>query len=75
MKAIQITLDERLIEQLDRDPDVVERGRSAVIREAVRIHLKRRREAGIDDAYRRGYAKTPPAEFAGWGDEGSWPDE
>ena len=34
MKAIQVTFDEALLERLDRHPEVRERGRSAVLREA-----------------------------------------
>ena len=40
MKAIQITMDEALLEALDATSDVQERGRSAVLREAAVAYLE-----------------------------------
>jgi metal-responsive CopG/Arc/MetJ family transcriptional regulator len=70
MKPVQITMDEALIEALDRDPDVVERGRSAVVREAVKAYLARRRDETIADAYRRGYEQHRATEFDDWSAQG-----
>jgi len=77
MKAIQITVDDELLERLDSDPEVKELGRSAVFRRAVDAYLRQRRKKQIADAYRRGYAKSPGLgpEWSGWADEGVWPDE
>jgi metal-responsive CopG/Arc/MetJ family transcriptional regulator len=55
MKAIQITMDESLLARLDADEEVRRLGRSAVLRRAVEEYLRRRRAAGIADAYRRAY--------------------
>ena len=41
MKSIGVTFDEALLEQLDQQPEVRERGRSAVLREAVADYLAR----------------------------------
>ena len=76
MKAIQITIDDRLLARLDADPEVKRLGRSAVFRRAVEAYLSRTRRRTIADAYRRAYG-TPPAsddEFDGWEDEGVWPE-
>jgi metal-responsive CopG/Arc/MetJ family transcriptional regulator len=76
MKAIQITFDERLLEKLDRDEEVQQKGRSAVIRHAVADYLRKKRRATIADAYRRAYGQRPAeSDFGGWADEGVWPDE
>lgn len=75
MKPVQITMDEALIDALDRDPHVVERGRSAVVREAVKAYLARRRDETIADAYRRGYEESPATEFADWAAQGVWPEK
>ena len=75
MKAVQITMDQALIDALDRDPEVAERGRSAVVREAVKAYLTRRRDEMIADAYRRGYGETPATEFADWAAQGVWPEK
>ncbi|MEX1130314.1 MAG: hypothetical protein WEB50_17205 [Vicinamibacterales bacterium] len=68
-------MDEALIDALDRDPHVVERGRSAVVREAVKAYLARRRDETIADAYRRGYEESPATEFADWAAQGVWPEK
>ena len=75
MKAVQITMDEALIDALDRDPQVAERGRSAVVREAVKVYLARRRDETIASAYRRGYTENPATEFDDWAAQGVWPEK
>jgi metal-responsive CopG/Arc/MetJ family transcriptional regulator len=72
MKAIQITLDERLLAKLDTDEEVKRDGRSAVIRRAVFEHLRRKRRSSIAAAYRRAYGKGANQELQGWADEGAW---
>jgi metal-responsive CopG/Arc/MetJ family transcriptional regulator len=75
MKAIQITLDEELLERLDGDEEVRRDGRSAVLRRAAELYLRQRRDDAIAAAYRRGYAEAGGIgpEFDGWSSEGSWP--
>jgi len=77
MKAIQITVDDRLLARLDRDPEVKRDGRSAVFRRAVDAYLRERRKRRIDAAYRRAYAKDRGLgpEWEGWAEEGVWPGE
>ena len=75
MKAIQVTIDEGLLEALDRDPEVRAKGRSAVLRGAVADYLRRSRRAALAEAYRRGYGKDGASDLQGWSDEGTWPDE
>jgi hypothetical protein len=50
-------------------------GRSEVMRRAVASYLRRKRSDSISEAYARAYRDRPglDGEFAGWGDEGSWP--
>ena len=75
MKAIQVSFDEKLLDQLDADPEVKKVGRSEVMRRAVASYLRLRRSNSISEAYTRAYGDRPglDGEFAGWGDEGSWP--
>ena len=77
MRAIQITFDEALLERLDRNPAVRERGRSAVLREAAIEYLKRQDAEEIARRYRAGYCDTSSLddEFEGWAGEGAWPEE
>ena len=80
MKAIQVSIDEGLLTQLDADAEVKKDGRSAVFRRAVRAYLKHRRAEEIREQYQRAYGPEPgskPAlgdEFSGWQDQGSWPE-
>jgi predicted transcriptional regulator len=77
MKAIQVMFDEDLLERLDEDEEVRQRGRSAVLREAAADYLERRRMANITSKYREAYADGPALgeDFEGWEKEGKWPSE
>ena len=77
MKAIQVTFDEALLEQLDSLPSVKQRGRSAVLSDAVIDYLRRHEEAEIDRSYAKGYGETGSvgSEFRGWDREGVWPQD
>ena len=76
MKAIQVTFDEDLLERLDRQPSVQERGRSAVLRQAAIEYLRRQEAATITARYQAGYSGAPRIddELEGWGSEGAWPE-
>jgi hypothetical protein len=74
MKPIQVTFDERLLKELDADPEVKRDGRSLVLRRAAYEYLRRKRRTAIAEAYRRAYGKKPLPEFEGWTGEGAWPE-
>ena len=71
MKTVRITLDEALIDRLDRHPAVRERGRPAVLREAVEEYLELRDAEEIARRYRAGYLDTSTLddELEGWAGE------
>jgi metal-responsive CopG/Arc/MetJ family transcriptional regulator len=77
MKAIQVSIDEELLQRLDADPDVRRDGRSAVLRRAVSAYLKQRREQRIAEAYRQAYGEQRGIgpEFDGWEEQGQWPED
>lgn len=77
MKAIQVTLAEDLLARLDRDEEVRRDGRSAVLRRAAELYLRKQRASAIASAYARAYGRGPGpgAEFEGWEKEGVWPGE
>ena len=60
MKPIQVTFDDALLERLDRNPTVRERGRSAVLREAAADFLARKDAEEIDRRYAAGYGGGVP---------------
>jgi metal-responsive CopG/Arc/MetJ family transcriptional regulator len=77
MKAIQVMLDERLLERLDATKEVQKEGRSAVLRRAVEAYLRQHARASITAQYQTAYrgGQGLGKEFAGWEDQGAWPDE
>jgi metal-responsive CopG/Arc/MetJ family transcriptional regulator len=75
MKPVQVSFDDRLLEQLDADDEVRRLGRSAVLRRAVEMYLDHRRRSRIVAAYKAAYADAgTPADLSGWEDEGEWPE-
>jgi metal-responsive CopG/Arc/MetJ family transcriptional regulator len=77
MKAVQFTIEEELLQQIDRDPETKRAGRSAFLRQAAREYLARRRQRSIRDAYRRGYGQKPVEadEFGPLMAGQTWPEE
>ena len=77
MKTIQVTLDESLLAELYGNADVARHGRSAVIRRAIAEYLSRRRTMEIRGRYEAAYGGGGDLgpEFAGWEEQGAWPDE
>lgn len=77
MKAIQITVDEKLLARLDADEEVRRSGRSAVLRRAAEEYLRRRRKFAIARQYAAAYGakRDIGSEFSGWENEGSWPEQ
>lgn len=77
-KPVQISLDEDLLHQIDARPEVKERGRSAFIREAIRLYLRAEERLAVDElivrAY-RGEADELLAEIADLMETQVWPDE
>lgn len=75
MRAIQITVDERLLAELDASEEVQREGRSAVLRRAATEYLARRHREHIAESYARAYRDQAGLgeELAGWEDQGQWP--
>ena len=77
MKAIQITFEEDLLNDLDADEKVKAIGRSALLRQLAREYLRRERERRIDEQYARAYGDNggDDPEWTAWEKEGDWPPE
>lgn len=77
MKVVQFTIDEELLRQVDRDPEVKAAGRSAFLRRAIREYLAQRRNQSIRDRYRSGYGEHPvePDEFGPLIEAQAWPED
>ena len=77
MISIQISFDEALLRRLDARPEVRDRGRSAVFREAVADFLERKEREEVARSYAEGYKGYGGSldDFEGWEDEGVWTED
>jgi metal-responsive CopG/Arc/MetJ family transcriptional regulator len=74
MKTVQMTLDEDLVEEVDRAAQALGTTRSAFTRDALRHALARVRERELEEKHRAGYARHPvrEGEFDVWEEEQVW---
>jgi metal-responsive CopG/Arc/MetJ family transcriptional regulator len=74
VKTIQMTIDEPLLEEVDRTIRDLEMTRSAFIRQALQLALRRHRIAEMERRHAEGYARHPvqPGEFDVWEAEQVW---
>jgi metal-responsive CopG/Arc/MetJ family transcriptional regulator len=74
MKTVQMTLDEDLIEQVDRAARKIGTSRSAFARAALRSALARVQELELERRQRAGYKKRPVrrGEFDRWEAQQVW---
>ena len=75
MEAVQIVLDEKLLQATDRVARRTKRNRSALVRDALREHLLRLEVRAREERDREGYSKRPQAkdESRPWEAEAAWP--
>jgi len=74
MKTVQMTLDENLVEAVDRAARKLGKSRSAFTRDALREALARERLRNLERRHRHGYARQPVqvGEFDAWESEQVW---
>lgn len=77
MRTIQMTLDDNLVEAVDRVSKELRTSRSAFARKALREALARYKLEQLEHKHRRGYERHPVAtnEFSVWESEQAWGDE
>jgi metal-responsive CopG/Arc/MetJ family transcriptional regulator len=77
METIQIVLDKPLLEATDRAARRVKVNRSALVRQALREHLRKLEILALEERDRAGYAKLPvdDDEAGLWQAEAAWPPE
>jgi metal-responsive CopG/Arc/MetJ family transcriptional regulator len=77
METIQIVLDKRLLHATDQAARRTKRNRSALVRDALREHLRRLEVRAKEERDREGYSKQPRAhdESLVWEAEATWPAE
>lgn len=76
MKTIQMTLDDELVERVDRVVKKLHSNRSAFTRDALRVALEKYTALQLEQQHRQGYSKKPVGsdEFRVWEDEQEWGD-
>lgn len=76
MKTVQMTLDEDLIERVDRAARRLKTTRSAFTREALNEALNHITTVQREAKHRRGYEAKPEGkdEFSDWAAEQVWPE-
>jgi len=77
MITIQVVLEDALLEATDRAVRRLKVNRSALIRDALREHLRRLSVVEKERRDREGYARHPMArdEFGVWDKVTAWPDD
>lgn len=77
MRTVQMTLDDTLIDAVDRVAKELNTNRSAFTRKALQDALVRYKLEQQEIKHRRGYEKDPvsPDEFSVWQAEQAWGDE
>lgn len=80
MKTVQMTLDERLVVEIDKAVRRLGTTRSAFARRALRDALDKLHTVELERRHREGYQKKPvrrgefdvPASHLAWGDDEAW---
>ena len=77
METIQLVLDKKLLVATNRAARRANRNRSALIRDALREHLRRLEIQALEKLDREGYSRQPQEkqEWLGWEREARWPRE
>lgn len=77
MKTVQMTLDEDLVETIDKIVKELKTTRSAFARKALREAIQRIHTERQEERHRRGYEQNPvqDEEFSVWEEEQDWGDE
>jgi metal-responsive CopG/Arc/MetJ family transcriptional regulator len=77
METVQIVLDKKLLQATDRAARRTKRNRSALVRDALREHLRRLEVCVLEERDLQGYSKQAQAngESHLWEAEAAWPAE
>jgi hypothetical protein len=77
MQIIQIVLDKKLLQAADQAAKRTRRNRSALVRDALREHLRRLELRASEERDCQGYSQHPATDTEAWGweSEATWPQE
>jgi metal-responsive CopG/Arc/MetJ family transcriptional regulator len=75
METIQIVIDSKLLQAADRAARRTKLNRSALVRAALREHLRTLEIRSLEERDRQGYERVPQDEAGGaWESEAAWPE-
>ncbi len=80
MQIVQIVLDKKLLHATDHAAKRTRQNRSALVRDALREHLRRLELRASEERDRQGYSRRlqtdaqADAETRGWESEAMWPE-
>jgi metal-responsive CopG/Arc/MetJ family transcriptional regulator len=77
METIQVVLDQTLLKATDTAAQRQKMNRSALIRQALREHLKRLHVLDLEKRDRRGYQAQPQCveDYLPWQETAAWPED
>jgi len=77
MQIVQIVLDKKLLYAADQAAKRTQQNRSALVRDALREHLRRLELQASEERDRQGYSRQSQADTVthGWESEATWPEE
>ncbi len=77
MRTVQMTLDEHLVQTVDKVAKSLRTTRSAFTREALQQAIARLKMRRLEEKHRQGYLRKPATsdEFGVWEKEQKWGDE
>lgn len=77
MQTIQVVLEEQLLQAADEAARRTNQNRSALVRQALREHLRRLEIRAMEEREREGYLKFPDTldDTAAWEGVEAWPEE
>jgi len=77
MEIVQIVLDKKLLHAADQAAKRTRRNRSALVRDALREHLRRLELRASEERDRQGYSRPSQgdADAQSWESEATWPEE
>ena len=77
METIQVVIDKKLLMAADRAARKLKANRSALVRDALREHLRRLEIRAKEERDLDGYARLPQArdEWEPWQAEATWPQK
>jgi metal-responsive CopG/Arc/MetJ family transcriptional regulator len=74
METIQVVLDKKLLQAADRAARRTKQNRSALVRDALREHLRLLERRALENRDHEGYSRRPSDKSHAWEREGAWPE-